>query len=182
MRIIFLLGGWHDGVEITEDLRKAGSSFESYVNQFFYKIRDLEIHPTTTSGAEDGKLVKAFEAAKEKVHNSLADSFDTPTAMRAIGSLITEYNSADRRELSDAVSYDIARWITRIVRIFGLDGSADPNDGGIGWSGIDIPSEGAPFVIAASRERDEIRKHVRNFALHIASLRPMLIAPLNSRP
>jgi cysteinyl-tRNA synthetase len=37
LRIIFLLGGWHDGVEITDDLRKAGSSFETYLNNFFYK-------------------------------------------------------------------------------------------------------------------------------------------------
>lgn len=160
LRIIFLLGGWHDGVEITDDLRKAGSSFESYVTNFFYKVRDLQIHPTTeSSGTEDERLSKSFEAAKEKVHSALADSFDTPTAVRAISVLITDYNSAKRSALSDDVSFDIARWITRIVRIFGLDGSADPNDGGIGWSGTDIPSEAKEFVYAVSRERDEIRQH-----------------------
>ena len=73
--------------------------------------------------------------------------------------MITDYNSADKAGLSDEVSFEIARWITRIVRIFGLDGSADPNDGTIGWSGIDIPAEAKEFVYAASRERDEIRKH-----------------------
>ncbi|KAF2705759.1 hypothetical protein K504DRAFT_448217 [Pleomassaria siparia CBS 279.74] len=160
LRIIFLLGGWHDGVEITDDLRKGGSSFESYVTNFFYKVRDLEIHPTTGgTGAEDENMKKAFAAAQEKVHGALADSFDTPTAVRAISTLITEFNSASRCNLSDQVSFDIARWITKIVRIFGLDGSADPNDGGIGWSGIDIPSEAKDFVYAVSRERDEIRQH-----------------------
>jgi cysteinyl-tRNA synthetase len=160
LRIIFLLGGWHDGVEITDDLRKAGSSFESYVTNFFYKVRDLEIHPTTdASGAEDEKLRASFGSTKEKVHNALADSFDTPTAVRSISTLITDYNSAKRSTLSDEVSFEIARWITKIVRIFGLDGSADPNDGGIGWSGTDIPSEAKEFVYAVSRERDEIRQH-----------------------
>jgi cysteinyl-tRNA synthetase len=160
LRIIFLLGGWHDGVEITDGLRQAGNSFESYVTNFFYKVRDLEIHPnTTSSGVEDEKVRKAFEAAKEKCHTALADSFDTPAAMRAISGLITDYNSADKTALSDDVSFDIARWITRMVRIFGLDGSADPNDGSIGWSGIDIPTEAKEFVYAVSRERDEVRQH-----------------------
>jgi len=160
LRIIFLLGGWHDGVEITDDLRKAGSSFESYVTNFFYKVRDLEIHPTTNaSGAEDEKLRASFESTKEKVHNALADSFDTPTAVRSISTLITDYNSAKRSTLSDEVSFDIARWVTKIVRIFGLDGSANHNDSSIGWSGTDIPAEAKEFVYAVSRERDEIRQH-----------------------
>jgi cysteinyl-tRNA synthetase len=160
LRIIFLLGGWHDGIEITDDMRKGGASWESYVTNFFYKVRDLEVHPNISStAAEDEKVLKAFEAAKEKVHNALADSFDTPTAMRAISSLITDYNSAGKTGLSDSVSFDVARYITRMVRIFGLDGSADPYDGGIGWFGIDIPSEAKEFVYAVSRDRDEVRQH-----------------------
>ncbi|KAF2269411.1 hypothetical protein CC78DRAFT_529201 [Lojkania enalia] len=160
LRIIFLLGGWHDGVEITDDLRKAGSSFESYVTNFFLKVRDLEIHPNTnSSGSDDEKLKKQFETAKERLHNALTDSFDTPTAMRAISGLITDYNSAAKSGLSDEVSFDIARWVTKIVRIFGLDGSSDPDNGSIGWSGIEIPKEAKEFVYAVSRERDEVRKH-----------------------
>lgn len=159
LRIIFLLGGWHDGIEITDDMRKQGTSWESYVTNFFYKIRDLEVHPNISStGTEDEKIQKSFEEAKTRVHNALSDSFDTPTAMRAISGLITDYNSADKAGLSDAVSFDVARYITRIVRIFGLDGTADPYDGGIGWAGIDIPSEAKEFVYAVSRERDEVRQ------------------------
>jgi cysteinyl-tRNA synthetase len=118
------------------------------------------VHPNISStGAEDEKILSSFESAKEKVHNALGDSFDTPAAMRAISGLITDYNSADKAGLSDAVSFDVARYITRMVRIFGLDGSADPYDGGIGWAGIDIPSVAKEFVYAVSRERDEVRQH-----------------------
>ena len=160
LRIIFLLGGWHDGIEITDDMRKQGASWESYVNNFFYKVRDLEVHPNITStGAEDAKVQKSFETAQEKVQNALADSFDTPSAMRAISGIITDYNSADKAGLSDGVSFDVARWITRMVRIFGLDGSADAYDGGIGWTGIDIPTFAKEFVYAVARERDEVRQH-----------------------
>ncbi|EOA84389.1 uncharacterized protein SETTUDRAFT_164547 [Exserohilum turcica Et28A] len=160
LRIIFLLGGWHDGIEITPDMRKSGSSWESYVTNFFYKVRDLEVNPNIAStGAEDEKILSSFESAKTKVHSALADSFDTPTAMRAISGLITDYNSADKAGLSDSVSFDVARYITRMVRIFGLDGTADPYDGGIGWAGIDIPSAAKEHVYAVSRERDEVRQH-----------------------
>lgn len=160
LRIVFLLGPWHDSIEITDDMRKAASSFESYISNFFYKILDLDVHPSTSSSeAEDKKMRQAFESAKSKLHEALADSFDTPTAMRAISGLITDYNSAAKSGISDDVSKEIARWITQILRIFGCDGSADPNDNGIGWSGVEIPAEAREFVHAASRERDEIRQH-----------------------
>jgi cysteinyl-tRNA synthetase len=162
LRVVFLLGGWHDGIEITDDMRKGASSWESYVTNFFYKIRDLEIHPnSTSSGSADAQIRSQFESAKEKLHTALADSFDTPTAMRAMSSLITEYNSADKTGLSDNLSFEIARWITRIVRIFGLDGTTSPDDQSLGWSGIDIPTEAKEFVYAVSRERDEIREHAK---------------------
>lgn len=160
LRIIFLLGGWHDGIEITDDMRKQGTSWESYVTNFFYKVRDLKVHPNTSSTTTaDEKVGKSFEDAKAKVHNALADSFDTPSAMRAISGLITDYNSADKAGLSDSVSFDIAQWITQIVRVFGLDGAADPHDGAIGWAGVDIPSAAKEFVYAVSRERDKVRQH-----------------------
>lgn len=160
LRIIFLLGGWHDGIEITDDMRKQGASWESYVSNFFYKVKDLELHPSTTSApTEDERITQAFESAKTKVHNALADSFDTPTAMRAIAQLITDYNSANKSGLSDDLSFSIAHYITYIVRIFGLDGSADPNEKAIGWAGVDIPAAAKEFVHAVSHERDGIRMH-----------------------
>jgi cysteinyl-tRNA synthetase len=75
-----------------------------------FQVRDLEVHPSiSATSTEDEKVLKAFESAKAKVHAGLADSFDTPTAMRAISTLITDYNSADKAGLSDAVSFDVAR-------------------------------------------------------------------------
>lgn len=159
LRIIFLLGGWHDGIEITDDMRKAGASFESYVTNFFLRIKDLEIHPNANStGAEDSRIKAALETAQSRVHEALADSFDTPSAIRALRTLIEEWNTADKAGLSDDVSRDLGRFVTKILRIFGLDGQADPNDGGIGWSGIDIPEASKESVYAASRLRDEVRQ------------------------
>ncbi|OCK83114.1 hypothetical protein K432DRAFT_291807 [Lepidopterella palustris CBS 459.81] len=160
LRIIFLIGGWKDGVEITDGLRAQGKSLESYLDNFFLKAKDLQRNPTENSPTpQDEKLRDALAYTKTALHDALSDSFDTPAAMRAISNLITEYNSADQVAITDNTVLEIARWITKIVRIFGLDGSADPNDGTVGWSGIDIPEEAKEFVYAVSRERDEVRQH-----------------------
>lgn len=129
------------------------------MTNIFLKVRDREVHPNIGSNGGDEKVQQSLESAQEKIHNALADSFDTPTAMRAISSMIADWNTAEKAGLSDGVSFDVARYITRMVRILGLDGSADPYDGGIGWSGIDIPSEAKEFVYAVSRDRDEVRQH-----------------------
>jgi len=160
LRIIFLLGGWKDGVEITDELRKQGASFEGYMNNLFLKAQDLERQPSNNSStAQDSTLRESLANAQAKVHDALCDSFDTPAAMRTISSLITEYNLADRTALTDETVLDVARWLTKIVRVFGLDGSADSNDTTIGWSGIEIPEASKPFVFQVSKERDEVQQH-----------------------
>jgi cysteinyl-tRNA synthetase len=67
LRIIFLLGGWHDGIEITEDMKKNGAGWQSYVTNLFLKAKDLEVHPTITSGSEDAKVQEALKVCEEKV-------------------------------------------------------------------------------------------------------------------
>ena len=85
LRIIFLMGGWHDGIEITDLMRKAGTGWESSISNFFYKVRDREVNPMIdATGKADEEILKAFESAKEKVHSGLSDSFDTTSATRAI--------------------------------------------------------------------------------------------------
>lgn len=160
LRIIFLLGGWNQGVEITDGLKKQALGFERYLDNFFRKALDVSRHPTNNVSTEqDTKLLDALAISQTTLHNALADSFDTPSAMMAIQKLVTEYNAADRSSITDATLIKVAQWITRIVRIFGLDGTADPTDSSLGWSGVEIPEVAKEFVFAASRERDEVRTH-----------------------
>lgn len=160
LRIIFLLGGWNQGVEITDGLRKQALGFERYLDNFFRKALDVQRNPFNKVMTEqDTKMQEALSTAQTALHNALSDSFDTPSAMMAIQKLVTEYNAADRTSIADATLIDVARWITRIVRIFGLDGTVDPDHNTIGWSGVEIPDVAKEFIYAASRERDEVRAH-----------------------
>jgi len=53
--------------------------------------------------------------------------------------------------LSDQTVILLARWVTRIVTIFGLDPEGDlTNLDRIGWSGLYIPAPANPYIYTAS--------------------------------
>lgn len=66
----------------------------------------------------------------------MTNSFDTPRAMLVILKLVNTTNSF-LKENKDAKITEvgaIAKWITKIVGIFGLDANAEPPYNGIGWA------------------------------------------------
>lgn len=186
LRIAFLLGNWRDGLEITEDVIKAGNSWEERVNNFFIKARDLERNPTksesSTDGlSPDGPVKEALESAKFRMRDALCDSFDTPTAMRVISELITAYNS--EKNVSDSLTFELAAWMNEIVNVFGLDSAPDAKR--IGWSGIDIPAASEPFVYPLAAIRDEVRTQAIAGTINPSTILSMisasnLTAPLES--
>lgn len=103
----------------------------------------------------------ALEKAKADTHDALCDSFNTPAVMNTISDLISNFNSSDKTSIRLETTQEIARWITSLVNIFGLNGDAPLADPQIGWSGIDIPDDGKPYLSALSRLRDDLRQKAR---------------------
>ncbi|UNI16819.1 Cysteine--tRNA ligase [Purpureocillium takamizusanense] len=162
LRICFLLMPWQDGIEVTDELMKAVVGWEGKLNNFFLKSLDLWKHSLAkTSGQEelgiaDQQLLSALEKAKMDVDMALCDSFNTSAVMRILSDLVTESNSAEG--LSNQTVFLLARWVTRIIAIFGLDPEGDlGNPDRIGWSGLDIPVLAKPYVYHASQLRDKVR-------------------------
>ena len=162
LRICFLLMPWQDGVEVTDELMKAVVGWEGKLNNFFLKSLDILKHPNSkTTGQEeqsnaDKQLLSALHKAKADVDAALCDSFNTSAVMRILSDLVTEANSAEA--LSDQTVLSLARWITRMVTIFGLDPEGDLSDAErIGWSGLDIPSAAKPYIYSVSQLRDKVR-------------------------
>lgn len=159
LRIVFLLGGWKEGCEITDALVSAGNTWEDKVNNFFLKVKDaaaLQGSATDTSFAAD------LEAAKAAVHEFLCDSFNTPGVMQTISELITKYNSADKATLNPKDVEAAARWVTSLVNMLGLNGATPVDSTEIGWSGIDVPEEAKPFLYPLSSMRDTLRQAARS--------------------
>ncbi|KAJ5164974.1 uncharacterized protein N7500_006804 [Penicillium coprophilum] len=161
LRIVFLLGGWKDGVEITDDLVNTGSSWEEKVNNFFLKVKDpsaLQSSGTDTTFAAD------LEATKKAVNEQLCDSFNTPAVMASISELISKFNIADKATVPSEDVQAAAQWVTSMVNIFGLNGTASADSTEIGWSGIDIPEEAKAYLYPLSAMRDTLRDTARSKA------------------
>jgi cysteinyl-tRNA synthetase len=87
--------------------------------------------------SDNDGLQSALENAETELRNAISDSFDTPKAMRVIYELIRDANiyinthkaDIDVRELEK-----VARWVTKIVGILGLDANARPPYDGLGWA------------------------------------------------
>jgi cysteinyl-tRNA synthetase len=163
LRICFLLMPWQDGIEVTDELMKAVIGWEGKLNNFFLKSLDIWKHsrPEAAAGQQelgiaDQQLLMALDKAKTDADAALCDSFNTAAVMRILSDLVTESNSAEA--LSNQTVIALARWVTRIVTIFGLDPEGDlSNPDRIGWSGLDIPAPAKPFVYPASQLRDKVR-------------------------
>ena len=193
LRIVLLLGGWREGIEITDDLVKAGSGWEDKVNNFFIRSKDLlgdsmeekfeqlrigdkamhmlpenpQSNPIPngvtpqTNGDTIISLDQTLERIKSSSYLSLCDSFNTAAVMASISELITAYNAAEPPP-SSQITFNIARWITSMANMFGLNGSATPLDSTIGWTGLDIPENARPALTAISNLRDLLRKKARS--------------------
>lgn len=180
LRIVFLLGNWRDGLEITTEVVKATDAWAEKISNFFIRVRDLQRHPSklylngaaangTPNGNATDDLLEQFEEAKSKFHDALCDSFDTPAALRVLSDLVTAYNS--QKQVLDELSTAIARWITDMVVMFGLD--ADHKADQIGWSGIDIPEQAKPFVYPLADLRDRVREQAIAGTVNVDALGKM---------
>ncbi|KAI4121888.1 MAG: hypothetical protein LQ347_006711 [Umbilicaria vellea] len=168
LRIVFLLGGWKEGVEITNDLVKAGNSWEDKMNNFFIKAKDVlgdqpKIDSLSSSHTDvDATLEAALKKASCETYDGLCDSFNTPSVMNTISELITAYNIADKTQVSPKTTFELARWTTSMVNTFGLNGTAGPDDPSISWSGIDVPEEAKPYLYPLSSMRDQLRQKTKS--------------------
>lgn len=162
LRIVFLLGGWREGIEITDDMIKASNAWEEKLNNFFLKALNLPLPNERLTEEQrlsvDQSLAEFLNLAEENVFGALCNSFDTPGAMAAISELVTSFNSTEASSQNRPVVENIAKWITRMVNIFGLNGTASPESRGIGWSGIDVPEYAKPYLNSLSTVRDGLRQ------------------------
>lgn len=83
-------------------------------------------------------LVTELKQAKTEVEAALSNSFDTPRAMLVMLKLVNTTNAylKDAKDINLAEVEAIARWLTNLVGIFGLDANAKPPYNGLGWASV----------------------------------------------
>ncbi|KAJ4180611.1 cysteinyl-tRNA synthetase [Fusarium solani] len=147
MRIVFLLGRWNDGVEISPDKRAQAENWESTISNFFINTKSLLAEADISNGIEslstsaDNKpaegLFAELDQAKKELEAALINSFDTPRALSVILKLVNIANIDLKDKGADLAALEaIARWITKMVGIFGLDANAKAPYDGLGWATV----------------------------------------------
>ncbi|CAK7217456.1 cysteinyl-tRNA synthetase [Sporothrix bragantina] len=145
MRIVFMLSRWNDGLEISPDMRKQANSFENTLDNFFTNVKARLAEAGVSSGLQKLSLGETaetktglaaeFEQAKADLDTALRSSFDTPTALQVILRLVRNANVSMSEPNADLSTVEaVARWVTKIVGVFGLDPNAQPPyESSLGW-------------------------------------------------
>ncbi|RPA95864.1 cysteinyl-tRNA synthetase [Choiromyces venosus 120613-1] len=176
LRIVFLLGGWKDGIEVREGVLMEAKSWETTVAKFFSNVKALIAEEEEEEkkgnrakqlfGPLEHAIFKDLDTARQSLHAALCDNFNTAAAMKVLSDLIGSTNKYMSQTKSLSAVKEISRWVTRIVTIFGLDPTSTPNGSDrIGWAdptSSTTSSSGAeeialPYLRTLSTFRDNVR-------------------------
>lgn len=91
----------------------------------------------TVNSDSQTELQTSLDRAQKNMQAALSDSFNTPRAMQVLHELIKEANIHIQTNRADVDLQGLeaaARWVTKMVGIFGLDANASPPYDGLGWA------------------------------------------------
>ncbi|KAL1690354.1 tRNA synthetases class I (C) catalytic domain-containing protein [Schizophyllum commune] len=175
LRLSFLSQLWNAKLDFSEALMQGEvRGIEAQFNNFFTLVKAL-ISDAKASGqksdgyhhyeAQEAELTKALYDAQAAFRAALCDSFNTPVALNVLRDLVSRTNvyvNSRGKLVNLAVVEQVARWVGKMLRMFGLgEGEVDE----IGW-GQDSQGAGAvnkeevlmPYLRAMSAFRDAVRK------------------------
>jgi cysteinyl-tRNA synthetase len=129
-----------------------------------------------TSDSSKG-LLADLEEAKREMEAALTNSIDTPRAMLIILKLVNTTNVflKNNKDFNLTEVEAIARWITHMVGIFGLDSNAQPPYNGLGWaSAISADVEPKTVVQPYKAVLENVKAEVTQLSLDSADLSSLL--------
>ena len=137
---------------------------------------------TITEGASVKSTLEKFQ---DEVEAALSDSFDTPRAMRAINELVKETNihiSTSKSNFDVGGVEATARYITKLIGIFGLDANAKAPYEGLGWTSA-VASDSSPEETIKPFEDvfQKVRDAVQGLQLESAALSQLLDLDVNAQ-
>ncbi|CAH2268188.1 jg8194 [Pararge aegeria aegeria] len=126
LRIAFLLHGWKDTLDYSDNTMDMAIQTEKMFNEFFLTVKDAIRSGYDEGcggawGAEEQQLLAKLSAVKEQVHAALCDNIDTRSALDALRELVGASHVYLRltppRNAPLLVSS--ARYVTDILHVFG---------------------------------------------------------------
>nr|CAG8571770.1 15961_t:CDS:10 [Entrophospora candida] len=180
LRLCFLLHQWDSKLDFKDSVMTEAKTVDNTINNFFINVKAL-INEHKISMFESDGTHKYHDSEKELINflyekqlsidEALCDSFNTPNAMNEILELINKTNvylSSGRKKINMNVVETIAKFITKILRIFGLVENQSLDE--IGFGSSSLVSSGQekntediilPYLRVLSSFRDNIRDLAR---------------------
>lgn len=170
LRIAFLLHGWKETLDYSENTMEMALQTEKIFNEFFLTVKDA-----IRSGYEEGcggswdeeeqQLYAKISAAKEQVHACLCDNIDTRGAIEALRDIISAthvYLRKTQPRYSPLVAR-AGRYVTDVLHIFG---AVEGPRGGIGFpvgeaGGVSVEEVVMPYLEALGSFRGQVRDAAR---------------------
>ncbi|KIK60442.1 hypothetical protein GYMLUDRAFT_43756 [Collybiopsis luxurians FD-317 M1] len=176
MRLAFLTQLWNAKVDFSESLMSGEvRNLETTLNNFFTNVRALINQARDSGVSSDGyhhyegperELVARFQQSQHAFRVALCDSFNTPDALDTLRDLVSRTNTyinSRGKAVNISVVENVARWVGKMLRMFGL-GEGENDE--IGW-GQEVGEGGAivnreeilmPYLRTLSAFRDGVRR------------------------
>ncbi|KAJ3790369.1 tRNA synthetases class I (C) catalytic domain-containing protein [Lentinula aff. detonsa] len=176
IRLAFLTQLWNAKVDFSESLMSGEvRNLETTLNNFFTNVKALVSQAQNNGVTSDGyhhyedlekELVAKFHQSQHTFRAALCDSFNTPEALDVLRDLVSRTNTyinSRGKAVNLGVVQNIARWVGKMLRMFGL-GEGESSE--IGWGQEGNTEGGAvnreeilmPYLRSLSTFRDGVRR------------------------
>ncbi|KAK4689957.1 cysteinyl-tRNA synthetase, partial [Tremellales sp. Uapishka_1] len=177
LRLAFMLQTWNAKMDFKKDAISDVKTKEETFDNFFANVKARINETAAKAPSVDGKhhfdelektLVSDLHKAQQDFRVALCDSFNTPQAILVLMDLVGRVNIyfSARREYNIAPVKNIAIWITRMLKMFGLGEGESVNGNGIGWGkegetaggSDDFEAKLDKYLRAMTSFRDDVRR------------------------
>ncbi len=131
IRFLFLLQPWDNKMNYGTDSLEEAASKEQSIKNFFQNIQVIvrnltktESNDVQTWNIKDRNLDNLFVNVQNDIHSALCDNFNYPVALNKIIDMVSASNTymIDNKEMKVTLLKRIAKYIDRMLRIFGIMG------------------------------------------------------------
>ncbi|XP_045533882.1 cysteine--tRNA ligase, cytoplasmic [Papilio machaon] len=170
LRIAFLLHGWKETLDYSDNTMEMAIQIEKLFNEFFLTVKDALRSGYDEGcggqwGPEEQQLAAKLSTVKEQVHAALCDNIDTRSAIDALRELVTAchvYLRVTPARPSPLLAA-AARYVTDILHVFG---AVEGPRGGIGFpvgdaDGLGLEAAVMPYLEALGTFRAQVREAAR---------------------
>ena len=157
------------------------------LQNFFTNTKSLLAEANTSVGTSisnltldaSSRLGQQLETAKKDFHDAMSNAFDTPQAMQIISGIIKDANIhiKDAKEKLDLPAIEaVARWVTKLIGILGLDENASAPYNGLGWASAMVAADQDPSTAIRPYAAvfENVVKTIKEFGLESDEMKTLL--------